>query len=144
MQGLTQEEKDRLEKLASELNVREFQAELLRQQLSSLTRSLSEYSLAAETLKSLQNEPSEKDGLVSVGANCYIPAKIRCTDKVLVGIGAGVLVEKTLGDAVQILEGKMKELQEAIQSTRKELERVSAEAEQLRPELEKLLEKTRS
>jgi prefoldin alpha subunit len=144
MPGLTQEEKEKLEKLASELNIREFQTEILRQQLSAITRSLTEYTTAAETLKTLQNETGEKESLVSVGANCYVPAKLRYTDKVLVGVGAGVLLEKTLAEAVQILEVKIKELQEALQNTRKELETVSAEAEKLRPELEKLLEKTRS
>lgn len=144
MPELTEEEKERLEKLASELNIREFQTEVLKQQLTALTRSLSEYTAAAETLKSLQSESGEKESLVLIGANCYVPAKLRYTDKVLVGVGAGVLVEKTLEGAVQILEGKIKELQEALQNTRKELEMVSAEAEKLRPELEKLLEKTRA
>jgi prefoldin alpha subunit len=144
MPELTKEEGERLQRLASELNAQELRAEALRQQLSVLTRSLSEYSVAAETLRGLQNEPEGKEGLVSVGAGCYIPARLKTGDRVILGLGAGVMVEKTLGEATQFLEGKMKELQEAIQKTREELEKVSAEAERLRPELERLLEKTRS
>jgi len=141
---LTKEESERLEKLASELNAQELRAEALRQQLSVLTRSLSEYSVAVETLKSLQNEPNEKEGLVSVGAGCYIYAKLKTNDRVLLGLGAGVMVEKTLSEATQLLEGKIKELQEAVQKTREELEKASLEAQRLRPEVETLLEKARS
>jgi len=144
MPELTKEEGERLEKLASELNAQELRAEALRQQLSVLTRSLSEYSVTVETLKSLQNEPNEKEGLVSVGAGCYVHAKLKTNDRVLLGLGAGVMVEKTLSEATQLLESKIKELQDAVQKTREELEKADLEAEKLRPEVERLLEKTRS
>lgn len=143
MPELTEEERTRLQSAASQLNSYELQAEALRQQLSSLTRTLSEHSVTLETLRAIKGLQPDTETLVSIGSGCHVFAKLKADGRVLYGVGAGVMLEKSTDEAISLLEGRMKELQDAMEKTRAELEKVTADAEKLRPELEKLLEKAR-
>lgn len=143
MPELTEEERKRLEVLTSQLGAYELRAEALRQQISALSRSLSELSLTVDTLKSLKTVEPEKEVMVSIGSGCFVHAKLKGDGKVVYSLGAGVLIEKTIDEAISSLEERVKELQEILQKTRDELEKVGAQAEEIRPELERLIQKTR-
>ena len=55
--------------------------------------------------------------------------------KVLVGIGAGVLVKKTLDEAKEIMEKRRKKLEETLDETSKRIEKIQSDLERLEKEL---------
>ena len=59
--------------------------------------------------KTLENVPmvSGKDILVSLGGNAYITSKVKKLDSILVGVGAGYMVEKGVDDAKSFVASKI-------------------------------------
>ncbi len=143
MREITKEEREKLEKLASELNAYEAQAEVLRQQISALSRTISEHLTTLDALKTLKNVSPETEVLVPLGSGCFVHARLKGNNKVVYTVGAGVMFEKSFDEVISLVEEKVKNLQEAIQKTQKELERVGSRAEEIRPQLEELLRKAR-
>ncbi|MGQ9787705.1 MAG: prefoldin subunit alpha [Candidatus Hadarchaeaceae archaeon] len=143
MERLKIEERERLQRLLTEMNDGQAMLELLRQQLSTLVGSLSELKMTVDALKFLKDTPTSTDILVPLGSDTYIPAKFLTAERVLVGLGADVMVERTVEEATKILEAKIAEVEKAVEQTRAELKKVEERIEAIKPEAEKLLIKAR-
>ncbi len=65
-----------------------------------------------EAISSLKENKIGKEILVPVGSNSFVRAELRDNKKVIVDIGAGISVEKTIEDAREILESRDKELED--------------------------------
>lgn len=143
MESLKVEERERLQRLLTEMNDGQAMVELLRQQLSTLAGSLSELNMTVGALKSLKETPPSTDILVPLGSDTFIPAKLPSVDRVLVGLGADVMVERTAEEAIKILEARIAEVEKVVEQTRAELKKVEERIEAIRPEAEKLLVKAR-
>lgn len=143
MERLTNEEQEQLQRVIAQLNNHQASVEPLRQHISMLTTSLTELSMTIGTIKSLKELEQGTGILVPVGSDSFINAKIAQPDKVLTGLGADVVAERTSDDTVKVLEARSEELGKAMEQARNELERLEERIETLRPEAEKLLRKAR-
>jgi len=108
-----------------------------------LTSSLTEVSMTIDAIKTVKDLRPGTDILVPLGSDSFISAKISDSDKVLTGLGADVVAERSASDALKFLESRTSELEEAARRAREELRRVEERIESLRPEAEKILNKTR-
>jgi prefoldin alpha subunit len=61
----------------------------------------------------LEKEKADTELLVPIGGSSYVKAKLENTDKLIVGIGAGVSVEKTLPETKDIIKRRLEELEKA-------------------------------
>jgi len=93
--------------------------ELYHSQLESLAEdqkviqlSLEETIRAKETLRRYKDADEGSEILVPVGGGSFVYAKISSHDRVLLGLGSGVTAEKSIDDAVEIMEERIKELNE--------------------------------
>ncbi|MEM4188309.1 MAG: prefoldin subunit alpha [Candidatus Hadarchaeum sp.] len=143
VEPLKVEEKERLQRLLAEMNDGQALVELLRQQVSALAGSLSELNMTVGALKSLKDMSPSTDILVPLGSDTFIPAKLSSAERVLVGLGADVMVERTVEEAIKFLEARIAEVEKAVEQTRTELKKVEDRIEAIRPEAEKLLVKAR-
>jgi len=143
MAELTEEEREKLERSLVELKKEEALMEALNQQVALLTATLSELSSTIETIKRLKEAPPEVEILTPVGSGSFVRARLLPLERVLMGIGANVVVERTPEEAMQFLEEKSSEIGRALQELREEMARVLERMEALRPEIEKLLSKAR-
>lgn len=143
MERLTDEEQDRLRQITAQLNNFQAAVESLRQHISIITSSLTELSMTIGAIKTLKDLKPGTDILVSVGSDSFISAKTADSDKVLTGLGADVVAERTADDTIKLLESRMSELEQAARQAQEELGRFEERIESLRPEAEKILEKTR-
>ncbi len=71
------------------------------------------------------------DAFIPVGSGNFVSGNITDTDNVLVGIGSGVAIKKTMKDAVKIMDDR-------IDMIEKELKGISDEGQKLLPKLVKL------
>ena len=64
--------------------------------------------------KTLESAPmvSGKDTLISLGGNTYINSKVKKLDSILVGVGAGYMVEKDIEDAKRFVAAKIDKVTE--------------------------------
>ncbi len=104
---LTQQE---VQDLAGRHQQYQYQAESLSQQMNMVQMTIRDVETAIITITSLKDESLGKETLVPIGFNSFINATITNTDKVVIGVGAGVSVEKKTDDARAFLEKRKDEL----------------------------------
>lgn len=90
------------------------QLEGLAEQQQIIQLSLEENIRARETLKQYQVAGDEAEILVPVGGNSFVHARVASSEKVLIGLGSGVTVEKSADEALEIIEVRIKELAETV------------------------------
>lgn len=117
--------------------------EAMREQVALLNTTLSELSSTIETIKKLKELPEGTEILTPIGSGSFVKAKLMPVDKILTGVGAEVVVERTPDEALRFLEEKSSEVGKAVQQLRSEMASLEQRLEALRPGIEKLLSKTR-
>lgn len=86
------------------------QFELLSQQLRFIESARAESLASIEALETLAAADGEVSTLLSLGGGVSVRATVADTKKMLVGIGAGVTVEKSTEEAVSFLRDRITEM----------------------------------
>jgi len=134
---------EELRRLSMEMRYLEQTAETLQQRISMVNAAITDLTYANMTLDQLEKEKEGAELLVPVGGNSYIKAKIADTSKVIVGLGSGVSVEKTLADAKTTLKGRLDELEKTMNIAQQQFSQVAERINSSRGRLETLLSSTR-
>jgi prefoldin alpha subunit len=87
-------------------------------------------------MKKLQNGDAT---LVPVGAGSYIRMQVADSKKIVMGIGAGVAVEKDVEGSVEELKGRLQDLDKARTSIQQQLDQTATRYQQDREAIEELL-----
>ena len=143
MEKLSKEEQQKLQQIFNELQNYEAVADLLKQQMNMLANSLTELSMTVETIKTIKGLKSDTEILVPIGSDSFVTAKLAATDKVITGLGADVSAEQNVDGAKLMLETRIAELGRVLEQARQELEKISKQMEELRPEADRILTKTK-
>ncbi|MDD3984877.1 MAG: prefoldin subunit alpha [Methanobacterium sp.] len=134
------EDKQRLEALMNELNTYQGQAEVLQQQIETLNATITELQIAMDTLKTVKGQEN-KETLVPIGAGSFLITELKNTDEVIIGLGAGVAVKKTVDDAKATIAEQKKELEELKDKMASDLHKITQYIMQRSPEAEELMQK---
>jgi prefoldin alpha subunit len=126
-------------KLNMELRYFEQTAEALQQRLSMMNAAMTDLSYANLTLESIGQEKESAEMMVPIGGSSYINVKLANPDKVLVGMGAGVSVEKTLPEAKDILKQRLDELEKTRVQAQQQFSQLVERINQGRTRMESLL-----
>lgn len=86
------------------------------------------------------NQNQEFESLIPVGLGTYVKANISGTSKVLLNVGAGIVVEKEHDSAINYLESRIKELQVALNETASQKHEVLMRLEHLKQEMNRLIQ----
>jgi prefoldin alpha subunit len=103
----------------------------LSKQAQTLSALLNENSAASTALDNL---PSEQT-FFPLGSGVLVKAKVADTQKVAVELGAGVIAEKNVEDAKKLLGERRKQIEESIQKTNQEAQRLTVEMKKIEDEL---------
>ena len=96
--------------------------EALYNEVNILERSLMEHQSALDILRMYREaEAKDFDTLLPVGGGVYLPVNVSKPDKVVVGVGAGVFLEKTIEDAIGHVEKSIENLKQAVENRLKTL-----------------------
>jgi prefoldin alpha subunit len=107
---LAEKVEEELRRISVELRILEQTAETLNSRINMVNTMIADLTYASMTLEGLEKQKENAELLVPIGGGSYIKAKLETPDKVTVGIGAGVSVEKTLGEAKEIINKRLEEL----------------------------------
>ena len=140
---LKPEDREKLQRVITELGEHQITADLLNQQIAILAASLSELSATMETIKAAKEAKPDTEILVPLGSDSFVTAKLPKTDKIITGLGAGIAAERSIENAIQSLNARATEVGQAIEQARKELEKLGKRVEVLRPEVERILAKVK-
>ena len=119
-------------------NYRE-QLQLLESQSSLVQATILDYTKAKLTLEHLDKTKTNADVLLPVGGGAYLDAKTNQTANVYIDVGAGVVMEKTTGSAVEKLDQRIQALQKNLEQIGTMMQQVQNEADAISAKMEQLL-----
>jgi prefoldin alpha subunit len=95
------------------------------------------------SLDGLEKEKENAELLVPIGGSSYIKVKLASTDKVIVGMGARVSIEKTLQEAKEIIKSRLENLEKTRNSLQNQLIQVAQRINDDREKFESLVAQLR-
>jgi prefoldin alpha subunit len=140
---LASKDEEELRRLTVELRFYEQTAEALQSRLNMISAVITDLTVAGVTLNTLETEKKDSELLVPVGGNSYIKARLDDPNSLIVGMGAGVSVEKTFAESKEILKMRQQELEKSRTSMQQQFVQVVDKTTELRNTIESLVEKMR-
>jgi len=134
-------EEETLRRLVVELQVLEGTAEVLQSRINLVTAALTDLRGAGITLEGLEKEEEDAPLFVPIGGGSYIKAKLESANTVVVGMGAGVSVERSIGEATENLEKRAAELEKTRDTLLQQLNQVIEKIRDGRSKLQDLTAK---
>ena len=126
-------------RLNLELRLLEQTAETLQSRMNMINAAATDLRYAQTTLEGLDKENEKSELLVPVGGTSYIRARLDNPNQVIVGMGAGVSVEKTREEAKGIIKKRLEDLEKARASVQQQFAQVAEKINQDREKAEALV-----
>lgn len=111
-------------RLLTELQMLEGTAEALQNRINLVNAAATELAFASATLEGLEKERKGSPLLVPIGGGSFIKAEVATIETMVVGMGAGVSVEKSRSEAKQIVKKRMGELEKSRSTLHQQLSQV--------------------
>ena len=130
---------DELRRLSVEMRYLEQTAEALQQRISMVNAAITDLTYANATLDGIEKEKENAEMLVPIGGSSYVKVKLTDSNKIIVGMGAGVSVEKTLAEAKVTLKERLDDLEKTMNSAQQQFSQIAERINTGRGRLETLL-----
>ena len=134
---------EELRKLSMEMRYLEQTADALQQRISMVNAAITDLTYANLTLDGMEKEKENAELLVPIGGSAYVKVKLADTNKVIVGLGAGISMEKTLLEAKTTLKERLDELEKTLNAAQQQFTQVADRINTGRNRLETMLSNTR-
>lgn len=122
---MASKDEEELQKLSIEMRLLEQTAEALQSRMTMVNTAANDLLYAQATLQGLEKEAEKSEILVPIGGTSYIRAKLDNLDQVIVGMGAGVSVEKTREEAKEIIKKRLEDLDKTRKSIQQQYTQVA-------------------
>jgi prefoldin alpha subunit len=129
------------QKSLMQLRVFEGSARALQARLEMVNAALNEFSLASTTLEGVKTQKSDEDALIPVGGGSYVRVKLSDISKIVMGVGAGVVVEKPIQDSINEIKERIADFDKARTSLQEQLNQALYRIEENREKLGELVKK---
>jgi len=136
---LASKAEEELRRLSVESRLLEQTAEAVQARINMVNAVITDLTYATISLEGLEKEKADTELLVPIGGSSYVKAKLENTDKLIVGIGAGVSVEKTLPETKDIIKRRLEELEKARLSLQTQFSQVVDKINENRAKFETLV-----
>ena len=136
-------EEEELRRLSVEMRMLEQTAETLQQRISMLNAAMTDLTYASMTLEGVEKEKESTELLVPVGGGSYVKAKLSNPETIIVGMGAGVSIEKPISEARAIMKGRLEELGKSAVAAQQQFGQIAERINSGRNRLETLLSSVR-
>jgi prefoldin alpha subunit len=134
---------EELRRLSVEMRYLEQTAEALQQRISMVNAAITDLSYANMTLDGIETEKDNAEMLVPIGGGSYVKVKLADTNKIIIAMGAGLSVEKTLAEAKVTLKERLDELGKTMNAAQQQFTQVVERINSGRGRLETLLASAR-
>ncbi len=130
---------DEVEKTLNEYEYYRAQAETLKRNMDLLNASLVELDVAGKSLDEIKKLGKQNEILVPLGGDSFVKASIADTEKILVGLGAGIVVEKDIPKAKGDFEQRIKELEQVMAELAERWRAISGKLAELAPMVQEII-----
>ncbi len=115
----TKDHREELQSLMVEAEQYKRRMDSIRAQMQILDTTLEELRNSISALAVLEENKAGTEILVSIGSGSFIRAQLKDNQKVIVGVGSSLSLEKNIPDARKVFEERIKEVTEAQDKMRK-------------------------
>ncbi len=140
---MTEKAQDELRRLSVEIRILEETAQALQSRMNVTNAVIQDLTYADSTLTGLEEKSEGSELLIPIGGNSYIRAALQNPDKVIVGMGAGVSMEKTSEEAKTIIKKRLENLEKAKTSIQQRFTSVAQKINEDQVKLNELISKFR-
>ena len=130
---------EELRRLSMEMRYLEQTADALQQRISMVNAAITDISYANMTLDGIVAEKENAELFVPIGGSSYVKVKLADSNKVIIGLGSGVSIEKTLVEAKTTLKERLDELEKTMNSAQQQFTQVAERINSGRSRLENLI-----
>ena len=116
------------------------QLESIDMQLQYLQSTLADYQRAKMTVEQLHAVDENSELLIPVGAGTFVNGSLKNSSNVLIGVGAGIVIEKPIDDAITKLDERIKRLQENLEKMFSLGQKIQSDAEELSHKTQHMME----
>ena len=132
---------DQMRQMLVEIRYLENSARVLQSRLDIVTAALSETLTAISTLEGTRGKSVDTETLLPIGSGSFVKAKLADSQNIVIGVGAGVCIEKPLEDSMKDLRLRSSELEKARVSVTQQLNQVLNQVEDYRSHLSDMASK---
>ncbi len=97
-----------------------------------------ELSRTIESLEFFQKTEDDIEALLNLGGGVFAYVDVKNSKKMLVDVGAGVVIEKEIKDAIETLKNKRQNVEETEKKLREILNQVASQMEKVQKEISEL------
>lgn len=124
-----------------ELRIYEGSARAIQTRLDILNAAMGEFALASSTLDGVKAQKPDADTLIPVGGGSYVRAKLADVSKIVMGVGAGVAIEKPIEDSITEIKSRIADMEKARMALQEQLGQTLMRIEQNREKLGQIVKK---
>lgn len=115
------------------------QIKQLENQLQTIENQIMEINVVGQGIDSLKKTKTGTEILVPVSSGIFLKGGLVNNQKLLINVGAGVVVEKTIEGAKQLLRNQLDELDKLRNQIIAQLQKLTLQASEIENELEKII-----
>ena len=124
-----------------ELRIYEGSARAIQTRLDILNAAMGEFALASSTLDGVKAQKPDADTLIPVGGGSYVRAKLADVSKIVMGVGAGVAIEKPIEDSITEIKSRIADMEKARTALQEQLGQTLIRIEENREKLGQIVKK---
>jgi len=132
---------DEMRQVLAEIRYLEGSARVLQSRLDIVAAALSETGTAIQTLEGARGRAEGTEALIPIGSGSFVKSRISDPGNIMIGVGAGVIVEKSLEDSIKDLRLRSSDLERARTSVTQQLGQIMGQTEDYRAHLSELVRK---
>lgn len=136
----TEAKQKEMQKKYMELQMIDHQMKQIQQQTQALEDQAAEMDAVQLALEDFSKSKPGSELLVTVTPGIFAKAKLEKSDNVLLSVGSGVVVQKSIPDAKKVLASQAVEMRKLQDELSAQVDKLSKHAEKVQEELKKLIE----
>jgi prefoldin alpha subunit len=122
-----------------ELQMMQNQARQVQQQVQALESQAGEMDIVQQALDDFAQSKTGSPAIVTLTPGLFVKAKLEETDKVLLNVGGGAVVQKTIPEAKKVIAEQATELRKLQEELSTQLQKLAVNAEKVQNELRALI-----
>jgi prefoldin alpha subunit len=122
-----------------ELQMMQHQAQQVQQQVQALESQAGEMDIVQQALDDFAQSKAGSPAIVTLTPGLFVKAKLEETDKVLLNVGGGAVVQKTIPEAKKVIAEQATELRKLQEELSTQLQKLAVNAEKVQNELRALI-----
>ncbi len=130
-----EELKEEMQKKALQFQILQSSMQIIREKENMLMQRLEEMDNTRHAIEDVKSVKAGSEMLVPLGSGNFIAGKISGTEKVLVGVGGGIAIKKSVDGALESLNSRMKEMESALVELRNQGVQIGDELRMLQSEM---------